>query len=491
VDTAIVNVAAPSIRSGFGASDGQVTLVVSSYIVVFAVLLVTGARLGSTHGHRRMFLWGLAVFTAASLACGLASGVIALIVARFVQGAGAALMVPQVLSGIQLHFTGPGRTKALGWYAIALSGGAVAGQVLGGLLISANLFGTTWRPIFLINVVLGAAIFSGARRFLPADDVRERQRMDVAGVVALSAAVLLVIMPLVLGRDQAWPLWTVGCLVASVPVFGWFIVVERRVAARGGRPLVAAAVLRNVVVRNGLLAHGLTSMTYCAVRYQSDHSHGYPACVATVTCCSGSAYFWSDWYLALLFVLALYLQRGLGAGPAYSGLAMVCWVAAFGLAGPLLPRVPPRYRALAPVAGCLILALGYTTVWVYLLAGGRTGPLLFLLLGIGGLGLGISANSLINAMTSALPDRFAADLSGVITTNAQLCGALAVAVAGTGYLGLRTGPSGAFTVVLIAFTVVALLGAVAARKTVSRPGRHTSHPNTGGSPDVTESSLYC
>jgi MFS family permease len=457
VDTAIVNVAAPSIRSGLGASDGQVTLAVSSYIVAFAVLLVTGARLGSTHGHRRMFLWGLAVFTAASLACGLASGVIALIVARFVQGAGAALMVPQVLSGIQLHFTGPGRTRALGWYAIALSGGAVAGQVLGGLLISANLFGTTWRPIFLINVVLGAAIFSGARRFLPADDVRERQRMDVAGVVALSAAVLLVIMPLVLGRDQAWPLWTVGCLVASVPVFGWFIVVERRVAARGGRPLVAAAVLRNVVVRNGLLAHGLTSMTY----------------------------------FSLLFVLALYLQRGLGAGPAYSGLAMVCWVAAFGLAGPLLPRVPPRYRALAPVAGCLILALGYTTVWVYLLAGGRTGPLLFLLLGIGGLGLGISANSLINAMTSALPDRFAADLSGVITTNAQLCGALAVAVAGTGYLGLRTGPSGAFTVVLIAFTVFALLGAVAARKTVSRPGRHTSHPNTGGSPDVTESSLYC
>jgi hypothetical protein len=363
-------------------------------------------------------------------------------------------MVPQVLSGIQVHFTGTGRAKALGWYAIALSGGAVAGQVLGGLLISANLFGATWRPIFLINVVLGAAIFVGARRFLPADNVRERQPVDVAGVAALSAAVLLVIMPLVLGRDQGWPLWTVGCLVASVPAFGLFVVVERRVAARGGRPLVAAAVLRNVVVRNGLLAHGLTSMTY----------------------------------FALLFVLALYLQRGLGAGPAHSGLAMVCWVAAFGLGGPLLPHVRPRFRALAPVAGCLILALGYTTVWVYLLAGGRTGPLLFLLLGIGGLGLGISANSLISAMTSALPARFAADLSGVITTNAQLSGALGVAVAGSGYLGLRTGPAGAFTVVLIAFTVLALLGAVVARKTVSAG---TGLPNTSGSPRVTERDSCC
>ncbi|MDX6261033.1 MAG: hypothetical protein QOH84_2721 [Kribbellaceae bacterium] len=430
VDTAVANIAAPSIGTTLGASEGQVALVVSGYVVAFAVLLITGARLGSSWGYRRVFLLGLQVFTVASLACGLAPEVYSLTLARFVQGAGAALMVPQVLSGIQLYFAGRDRVKALGYFSIALSGGAVAGQVLGGLLIAADLFGTAWRPIFLINVPLGVALWLVARRELPVDRPGEKQSIDLRGVLTLSLAVLLVIVPLLLGSERGWPLWSWLCLACSVPVVALFELGERRIAARGGRPLIARPVLRTRAVRAGLLAHALTT----------------------------GAYF------GLLFVLALYLQQGLGKGPAYSGLAMVVWVAAFGLAGPILPRLPESFHWM-PVIGCLLLAVGYLAVLSYLLLGGLAGPWLFALLGIGGLGLGFSSNTLIGAITSAVPTQYAADASGVIATNAQLSGALGVAVGGAVYGGIA-GPVSALSVVLAGFAGLALAAAGSARRLV-------------------------
>ncbi|WP_328327997.1 MFS transporter [Kribbella sp. NBC_00382] len=443
VDTAVANIAAPSIGATLGASEGQVALVVSGYVVAFAVLLITGARLGSSWGYRRVFLLGLQVFTVASLACGLAPEVYSLTVARFVQGAGAALMVPQVLSGIQLYFAGRDRVKALGYFSIALSGGAVAGQVLGGLLIAADLFGTAWRPIFLINVPLGVALVLVARRRLPADADAEAdgadsgadaggqpRAIDLRGVLTLSVTVLLVIVPLLLGSERGWPWWSWLCLTCSVPLAVLFELGERRTAARGGRPLIARPLLRTPAVRAGLLAHALTTATY----------------------------------FGLLFVLALYLQEGLGKGPAYSGFAMVVWVAAFGLAGPILPRLPESFRWM-PVIGCLILAAGYLAVLAYLLLGGMAGPLLFVLLGVGGLGLGFSSNTLIGAVTSATPTQYAADASGVIATNAQLSGALGVAVGGAVYAGIA-GPVHALTVVLAGFAGLALAGAASARRLV-------------------------
>jgi len=286
IDTAVANVAGPSIGADLHASEGAVGLVVSGYVVAFAVLLITGARLGSSLGYRRTFLLGLTVFTVASALCGLAPGIATLVVARFVQGAGAALMVPQVLSGIQLHFQGRDRLKALGYFSIALSGGAVAGQLLGGVLIAADIFGTGWRPIFLVNVPIGIALAVAGRRLLPADSVARRDRLDLAGVLALSTTVLLVIVPLLLGSERGWPTWSWLCLLLSLPALALFEYGERRTAARGGRPLVARQVLADRSVRAGLLAHGCTSGTY----------------------------------FALLFVLALYLQGGLHKGPAYSGL---------------------------------------------------------------------------------------------------------------------------------------------------------------------------
>jgi len=232
-DATIANVAAPSIHADLHTTGAELELVIGAYLIAFAVLLITGARLGQIHGYRRVFLLGVGAFTSASLLCGLAPGPIALIAARGLQGAGAALMFPQALTGIQLTFEGAGRVRAIGLYAIALSIGAVAGQVLGGVLVSADVLGSQWRSIFFVNVPVGLAVIAAGARHLPRESAVERgaRRVDVAGVATLSAAVLLVVVPLVLGRAEGWPAWTWLSLAASVPAFAGFVAAQRRVRA--------------------------------------------------------------------------------------------------------------------------------------------------------------------------------------------------------------------------------------------------------------------
>src|SRR5215472_13174496 len=167
LDASVVNVAAPSIHAGLHTSGAGLQLVIAGYVITYAVLLVTGARLGDILGHRRVFLGGLAAFTLASLGCGLATSTSVLVALRFVQGAGAAAMIPQVLSLIQRSFPGAARARPMRLYAAVLAGGAVAGQVVGGLLVSADLWGSSWRPVFLLNVPIGVILFLAGLRYLP------------------------------------------------------------------------------------------------------------------------------------------------------------------------------------------------------------------------------------------------------------------------------------------------------------------------------------
>jgi MFS family permease len=335
-DATIANLAAPSIHADLRTSGAELELVVGGYLIAFAVLLITGARAGQTHGYRQVFLLGAGVFTGASLLCGLAPGPVVLIVARVVQGAGAALMFPQTLTGIQLSFEGAKRARAIGLYAIALSSGAVAGQVLGGVLVSAGVAGLGWRAIFFVNVPVGGAVIAAGLRYLPSENERRARRVDVAGVVTLSATVALVVLPLVLGRAAGWPAWTWLSLAASVPALAAFVLAERRVSARGGAPLVNLHALAPRPVSCGLLA------------------------VATAT----------STYYGLLFTLALYLQQGLGRSALVSGLTLVSWVAAFGAAGQIVRRLPARLARRAAPAGCLLLCGAYVALSASLFAGG-------------------------------------------------------------------------------------------------------------------------
>jgi len=457
VDVTIVNVASPSIRADLHASGAQLELVISGYLLASAMLIITGARLGYLRGCRPVFLAGLGIFGAASLACGLAPDASVLIAARVVQGIGGALAFPQVLTSIQVHFAeGPARARALSLYSIALAGGAVAGQSLGGLLVSADLFGLQWRSAFLVNVpVTLAALIAGVRVLPNEGRIDPSKRLDVPGSLTLSGTVLLIVLPLTLGRDTGWPAWTWICLGASPLLFAAFLLVERRLTASGRSPLVNLHVIRRPAIAWGLWPYVLAVSTYTA----------------------------------LLFTLALYLQRGLGRSALFSGLIVVPWVAAFAVPGRVMERLPARLRQPLPWVGCLILAAAYALISTFTYAGARPGIPLLAMLALGGLGLGTAFNSILAHLTTAATPRYAADLSGVFTTCTQIAGSIGVAAFGTLYLSQDSHPgelsaSHAFGLVTGAFAVMALVAAV----TASRAVRHKLPLTLSGSPRADQES---
>jgi Major Facilitator Superfamily len=458
-DVTIVNVATPSIHARLGASGAALQLVVGGYLIALAMMLITGARLGQAFGYRRAFVAGVALFSLASLACGLAPGPAVLVAARVLQGAAAGVMFPQALTGIQLHFSGPDRVRAISRYALALSAGAVSGQILGGLLVSADVAGLGWRSVFLINVPVGVAAVVAALRWLPADG-RSQPRLDLAGVALLSVTVLLIVVPLTLGNSAGWPAWAWACLAAGPTAAAAFVAAERLVAARGGVPLLDVRLLANPVVRCSLAA----LMT------------------ATGT------------YYVLLFTVAQYLQGGLGRSPVQSGLVLVPWVAAFGLAGQLVRRLPGRRRL--PAAGCLLLAVAYAGISAGLWAGLGGDALLAPLFTAGGLGLGINFAALTGRMTGAVPARHAPDISGVSATLMSIGGSIGVAAIGSLYLALaRTAvpaapgsatAAHAFAVTTAALAGLAALAALAAYRAASAP---PSDPPPAPAPDKADAEL--
>jgi len=445
--------------------------VISGYLLASAALIITGARLGAMWGYRRVFLAGVGLFGAASLACGLAPDPVVLVAARVIQGIGGALAFPQVLSGIQRYFDeGPQRTRALGLYSMALAGGAVAGQILGGVLVSADVLGLRWRPVFLVNVPVTLAVVLAGVRVFPADgpadspadgpddglDGRAR-RLDVPGAATLAGAVLAIVVPLALGRQAGWPAWTWWCLAASLPASAAFVVIEQRRAARGRPLLIAPHLLRRPAIAWGL----------------------WPAALTTST------------YFALLFTLALYLQRGLGRTAMVSGLTLLPWVIAFAVPGRVLGRLPARTRSWLTLPGCLILAAVYIAISASMFTGGCPQAVLLVLLALGGLGLGTTFSTTLVRLTTAATPRYAADISGVLTTSLQIAGAIGVAAFGTLYLSRITGPGApvathAFGIVTAAFALVAVLAAAAAYRAGSstrpHPGREERIPGPGETP---------
>ncbi|WP_084263287.1 MFS transporter [Actinomadura formosensis] len=400
LDVSIVNVALPTMRADLHASGAGLQLVVAGYIISYAVLLITGARLGALSGHRRMFHLGLAGFVVTSLACGLAPSTGTLVLFRFLQGTAAALLTPQVMSMIQRDFTGEARARALGLYSAVVAGGVVVGQAAGGLLVSADLFGTGWRTVFLVNVPIGVALLLAGPRVLPRDKVASgagnlRGRLDARGVLTLAPAVLLFVVPLIMGHELGWPLWGWGALAASAVFMAAFVAVERRAGAAGGRPLISARVLRAPLL--------------------------VPACVAIVFGpCSWGAF---------LFTTTLHLQGDLGMSPLRSGLAFVPCVMAFALVGLNWQRLPDRWQRWVIPAGFALAAAGYLCIGP--LAGG--GPAYEALTVVIGAGLGVMPIIMTVALRH-VPLGDAADASGLLLTLMQLAQVIGIATIGTLFL---------------------------------------------------------
>ncbi|MFF5917508.1 MFS transporter [Streptomyces flavochromogenes] len=435
LDVFIVNVAAPTIRVELSASGAALQLVVAGYTIAYAVLLITGARLGALLGHRRMYLGGLALFTAASLACGLAAGTGQLIAFRLAQGAGAALMIPQVLSLIQREFAGERRAKALSAYSAVLATGAAAGQVVGGILVSADLFGTGWRPVFLVNVPIGIVLLVLGARVLPRDVRTEATRaraLDLPGLVLLAGAVSLLTVPLVLGQEQDWPLWSWLSFGGSLVLLALFGAYESRLARRGGAPLIAPRVLRLPGMGRAVL--------WIAV------SMGVNA--------------------GFLFTLTLHLQGGLGHSALRAGLTFGPAAVVFGTVGLTWRRWPARlHRALIP-GGFLLAAAGALGVGGLLADGGAGGWGLYPALGTLGAGISLAFSPALTGALATVRPEDAADASGLLATVTQLGQLIGVAAFGTLFLAAADGSGAqnsadALWTTMIALAVAALAGAAA------------------------------
>ena len=437
MDGSILVVAAPSLQTSLHASGAQLQLVVAMYTLAFGALVITGARIGDNLGRSQTFRAGLGAFTVASLLAGLAPTPAVLIGARVLQGAAAAVMTPQVLSIIQASFDGERRARAIGAYSMILAVGVAAGQIVGGLLLTAHLLADAWRPALLLNVPIGMLLLLACRKRLPAI-APARQRLDLAGVGLLSATLLALIVPLTLGRQLSWPAWVWPCLLGAVITAKAFTIRERRLAAHGGRPVF------------DLDLFTLSSVTFG---------------VLTVWLVMGC-------YAGFLLMLTLYLQGILHFTPLHAGLIFAIYACGFASASLTWTRAPQRVRPWLPPSGPL--AMGAALLAVGLLAHGSdwptaaTAPPLFL----AGAGHALGFSPLAHRLTTTIRPAQAADLSGLILT-ASLLGQVAGVAALVGvYLSLGPhGSASALTTTTSILAAVLVLAAISAGLQLARTAR--------------------
>jgi EmrB/QacA subfamily drug resistance transporter len=255
LDGTIVNIAIPTIQSGLHASYAAIQWLIAGYALSFALLLITGGRMGDVYGYKKLFMIGVGGFTLASLLSGLAVSPEMLIASRFLQGAMAALMVPQVMSLMQVMYKPAERAGVNGLFG-ALGGLAASlGPVVGGLLIKADIWGLDWRPIFLINVPVGIAALIAAQKYLPDGKSAHPLKLDLVGTGIIIIAMTLLVYPLIQGREAGWPAWTWTMLIASIPVFYLFVRWQFIKQAKDGSPLVVPSLFRSRSFSAGLLVN--------------------------------------------------------------------------------------------------------------------------------------------------------------------------------------------------------------------------------------------
>jgi EmrB/QacA subfamily drug resistance transporter len=421
LDFFIVNVALPAIHDDLHASAAAVSLVVSGYGLTFAVGMITGGRLGDLYGRRRMFAVGLLLFTLTSAACGLAPTAGALVAARMLQGAAGALLTPQVLAILGTVYDGPRRGTAFAAYGFAMGIAGVLGQLVGGALIQANLAGSGWRAIFLINVPVGGAVLPLVRRVVP-ESRGVPARLDGTGMLLGTAAITAVVLPLVEGREHGWPVWTWLSFAAAPLLAAAFVATQRRRSQLGRAPLVELRLFR---VRTFAVG-SLTGLTFSLV----------PP--------------------AFFFVLALYLQQGRGYGALFSGVVFIAvgvgYFAALLLALPLALRLRHQVLALGAIvvaAGCAVLAEQVHARSAWELTPG---------LALVGFGIGLVLVPLASTVLAGVDPQHAGAAAGVLSTAQQVGGALGVAVIGVVFFGGAAIPH-AFTVSL--WVLAALTAATA------------------------------
>ncbi|MGO9885807.1 MAG: MFS transporter [Solirubrobacteraceae bacterium] len=432
LDFFIVNVALPSIQSGLHASTGSIEWIVAGYGLTTAVLLITSGRLGDRYGRRRVFTVGLALFTLSSAACGFASDATVLVGARLVQGCGAALLMPNVLSLIGVLYDGADRARALAAYGITMGLAAVSGQLIGGVLMQADPAGLSWRSCFLINVPIGALAVALAPRAIPESRAPRTGALDLLGTLLVTGALVAIVLPLVQGRADGWPLWTWLSLASAPAILAAFWRQQRRLAQRGGTPLLTPDVFSARHVRSGLVAQ-------------------------LVFWCGQASFF---------LVLALYMQLGRGMSALSSGLVFTIMAVSYLATSMPAPTLTERYGRRVLTVGSLTLAAGHLALLAAVASVGVGGSVVVLVPGLiligAGMGLGITPLTTI-IMTGMKPEH-AGGTAGVLATAQNVGNALGVAVVGVVFFGAASqGFAYAFELSLGVLAAILIVVAVLSR----------------------------
>lgn len=401
LDVSIVNVALRSIEAGLHTSSDQLQWVLSGYALTFGLLLVPAGRLGDARGRRTMFIVGLALFTAASVGCGVAQTGTWLVIARLIQGLAGGLLTPQISALIQQLFTGPERGKAFGLFGAAIGISTAVGPLLGGLLISA--FGTTdgWRYVFFVNLPIGIVLIPVALRLLPGatdDQHGHRHDYDLVGVVLLGAGVTLLLLPFM--QEQQWHSATKWLLLpAAAATVALFVTWEVRYRNRGREALV-----------------DLTLFTR--------RSFSYGTAMITV-------YFAG--FTPLFFVVTLLLQLGYNYSALLAGAATVPFALGSGLAATVGGRVVHRFGRPLVLLGLVLVAVGYTGVVIatWAVPDRRIGWAILVPLLVGGIGSGLVIAPNQTLTLSDVPVRQAGTAGGLLQVGQRIGSAVGIAAVGS------------------------------------------------------------
>jgi EmrB/QacA subfamily drug resistance transporter len=416
LDTTIVNVALPSIRDGLHASSASLEWIVSGYALAYGLALVPGGRAGDRFGHKRMFLIGLTIFTVASVACGVAQTQGEIVAARIVQGLGAGLFFPAISATIQHSFTGPARSRAFGVLGAVIGVSTAMGPLLGGIIIASAGAADGWRWVFLVNLFIGAVAIPMAAWRLPRGEMRTRRGFDPVGLGLLTAGLLLLLVPLVEGQQDGWPVWTWLCFGGSAVVLALLAVWEGRADRRGGDPLLKPGLLR-----------------------QTSFSAGAVFAIA-----------FFGGFSSIFFTLSILWQEGLGHSALMTGVVIAPYSVGTLAAAANSHRLSARLGRYVLVLGCSLLLAGLLLVILVIHLTSPAvngwdlvGPLL-----LAGLGTGMTIAPNQDFVLATVPRQEAGTAAGILGTSQRVGTAVGIAVIGTvlfGSLKVIPGPHGVAT----------------------------------------------
>jgi EmrB/QacA subfamily drug resistance transporter len=435
LDFFIVNVALAALQRELHAGTSAVEWVVAGYGLTFAVLLLAAGRLGDRLGHRRIYATGLAGFTAASLLCGMAPNITLLLLGRLLQGAAGALISPTVLALITRLYAGPRLPRAIGTYATVMGLAAAGGQLVGGLLLQADVGGLGWRAIFLVNVPIGVAALALVGRCLPAAEPQTETAIDVRGLLLAGAGFTALVLPLVQGRQSGWPWWSLACLLLAPALLVGFAAWQRRLALRGRPVVLEPEWFRDRAFSAGLL----TQLAFW---------------------CGQASYF---------LVLALYLQLGRGLSALHAGLVFSILAGAYLLASTRAAALTARHGRRVVVCGALLLSCGHVAAVLAVIVGDGSTPLLAPSLAFAGTGMGLCVAPITATVMSGVDSGRAGAVTGLLATLQQAGNAIGVAAIGIVFFGAAAhGYAHAF--VLSSAVLACLLSAVAGLARLLPPG---------------------